>query len=92
MRVIIVMSPPQPILLVYQVALKYFEWSLSYGLKTKNGDIKGGIIVRQEGQDGPVSLTWLPDKFESTGLAVPEKKFNIDFHDGTHLGFPIGMI
>ena len=46
----------------------------------------------QEGQDGPVSLTWLPDKFESIGLSVQEKKFNIDFQDGNHVGFPIKMI
>ena len=26
--------------------------------------------IRQEGQDGPVLLTWLPDKFESIGLSV----------------------
>ena len=34
----------------------------------------------------------MPDKFESTGLSVQEKKFNIDFQDGSHLGFPIRMI
>ena len=27
--------------------------------------------------------------FESVGLSVQEKKFNIDFQDGGHLGFPI---
>ena len=36
---------------------------------------------KQEGQDGPVSLIWLPDKFESISLSVQEKKFNIDFQD-----------
>ena len=46
----------------------------------------------QEGQDGPVSLTRLPDKLESTGFSVQEKKFNIAFKDGGHLGFPIRMI
>ena len=30
--------------------------------------------------------------FESAGLSVQEKKFNIDFQDGSHLGFPIRMI
>ena len=30
--------------------------------------------------------------FESVGLTVQEKKFNIDFQDGGHLGFPIRMI
>ena len=28
---------------------------------------------KQEGHDGPVSLTWLSDKFESIGLLVQEK-------------------
>ena len=37
--------------------------------------------IEQEGQDGPVSLTWLPDKFESIGLSVQEKTFNIDFQE-----------
>ena len=32
-----------------------------------------------------------PDKFESIGLSV-QKKFNIDFQDGGHLGFPIRRI
>ena len=30
--------------------------------------------------------------FESIGLSVQEKKFNIDFQDGDHLGFPNRMI
>ena len=30
--------------------------------------------------------------FESIGLSVQEKKRKIDFQDGGHLGFPIGMI
>ena len=30
--------------------------------------------------------------FESVALLVQEKKFKIDFQDGHHLGFPIGMI
>ena len=30
--------------------------------------------------------------FEITGLSVQEKKFNIDFQDDGHLGFPIRMI
>ena len=29
---------------------------------------------------------------ESIGLSVQEKKRKIDFQDGGHLGFPIGMI
>ena len=29
---------------------------------------------------------------ESIGLFVQEKKFNIDFQDGRHLGYPIRMI
>ena len=48
--------------------------------------------IKQESQDGPVSLTWLPDKFQSIGLLVLKKKFNIDFQDGGHLGFPIRTI
>ena len=30
--------------------------------------------------------------FKSIGLLVQEKKFNIDFQDGGHLGFPIRTI
>ena len=30
--------------------------------------------------------------FESIGLSVQEKKFNIDFQDGGHPGFPIRII
>ena len=30
--------------------------------------------------------------FQSKGLSVQEKKFNIDFQDGGHLGFPSRMI
>ena len=30
--------------------------------------------------------------FESVGLWVQEKKFNTDFQDGGHLGFPIRTI
>ena len=30
--------------------------------------------------------------FESIGLSFQEKKFNIDFQDDGHLGFPIRMI
>ena len=30
--------------------------------------------------------------FESVGLSVQEKKFNIDFQDGGHLGLPIRTI
>ena len=30
--------------------------------------------------------------FESIGLSVQKKKFNIDFQDDSHLGFPIRMI
>ena len=37
-------------------------------------------------QDGPVSLSWLPDKFR-VNRAFGSKKFNIDFQDGNHLGF-----
>ena len=29
---------------------------------------------------------------ESVGLLIQEKKFNIDFKDGSHLGFPIRTI
>ena len=29
---------------------------------------------------------------KSIGLSVQEKKFNIDFQDGGHLGFPIRML
>ena len=54
----------------------------------------GNIVAleKQKCQDGPVSLTWLLDKFESAGLSVQEKKFNIDFQDGGHLGFPLRTI
>ena len=45
-----------------------------------------------EGQDGLVSLTSLPNKSESSGLSVQEKKFNIDFQDGGHFGFPVRII
>ena len=31
-------------------------------------------------------------KFESFGLSVEKKSFEIDFQDGGHLGFPIGVI
>ena len=31
-------------------------------------------------------------RFELNGLSVQEKKFNIDFQDGGHLGFPNRMI
>ena len=34
----------------------------------------------------------LPTKLESIGISVQEKKRKIDFQDGGHLGFPIGMI
>ena len=47
--------------------------------------------MKQEDQDGSVLLTWLPDKFESIGFSV-QKKFNIDFQDSGHLGFPIRTI
>ena len=30
--------------------------------------------------------------FETIGLSIQEKKFNIDFQDGGHLGLPIRMI
>ena len=30
--------------------------------------------------------------FKSVGLSVQEKKFNIDFQDGGHLGFPVRII
>ena len=30
--------------------------------------------------------------FKSIGLLLQEKKFNTDFQDGGHLGFPIRMI
>ena len=30
--------------------------------------------------------------FKSVDLSVQEKNFNIDFLDGSHLGFPIRMI
>ena len=30
--------------------------------------------------------------FESIGLSVQAKKFNIDFQDGGHFGFPIRII
>ena len=33
-----------------------------------------------------------PDKFASTGLSIQEKKFNIDFQDGSYLGFAIRTI
>ena len=42
-----------------------------------------------------MSLYRSPDyqtSFESIGLSVQEEKFNIDFQDDCHLGFPIRMI
>ena len=30
--------------------------------------------------------------FESVGLSIQEKKFNIDFQDGDHLGCPVRMM
>ena len=30
--------------------------------------------------------------FKSVGLSVQEKKFNTDFQDGGHLGFPIRTV
>ena len=46
--------------------------------------------TRQEGQNGPVLLD-LQTSFESISLLVQEK-FNVDFQDGCHLGFPIQTI
>ena len=40
------------------------------------------LVVNQEGQDGSVSLTWVPDKFQSAGLLVQEKTFKINFQNG----------
>ena len=57
--------------------------------------------IEKEGQDGPASLNWLPDKFRVNWPGatinprtshVQEKKFNIDFQDRDYLGFPIKMI
>ena len=45
-----------------------------------------------ENKRASVLFTWLPDKVELIGLLVQEKKFNIDFQDGGHLGFPIRTI
>ena len=48
--------------------------------------------TKHEGQDGPVSLTWVQDKF---GLSVQEKLSKIHFQDdgcGGHPGFLIGTI
>ena len=42
-----------------------------------------------------MALYWSPDYqigFESIGFSVEEKKFNKDFQDGGHLGFPIRKI
>ena len=47
---------------------------------------------KQEGKDGRVSLTWLPDKFESNDISIQKKKFNTVFQDGDHLGFQIRMV
>ena len=41
------------------------------------------------------SPKYLLPSFQSTGLSVHERKFNIDFQDGSHgghLGFSIGII
>ena len=46
-------------------------------------------------QDTKIALYCSPDyqtSFESIGRSVQEKKFNIDFQNGHHLGFPIRMI
>ena len=50
------------------------------------------IYGKQEGQDGLVSLTLLPNKSELFGLSVQENKFNIDCQDGGHFGFPVRTI
>ena len=44
-------------------------------------------IHKQEDQDGPVSLTWLPDKFESIGLSVQEKTSILIFKTAAILDF-----
>ena len=49
-------------------------------------------IKKQEGQDGPVLLPDYQTSLESVGFLVQEKRFNIDFQDGDHLGYPIRMI
>ena len=46
---------------------------------------------KQEGLDGLVSLTWLPDEFR-VWLFGSRKNFNIDFHNGGHLGFQFRII
>ena len=38
------------------------------------------------------TISILQMKFESFGLSVEEKSFEIDFQDDGHLGFPIGVI
>ena len=46
-------------------------------------------------QDTKIALYCSPDyqtSFESIGRSVQENKFNIDFQNGHHLGFPIRMI
>ena len=45
------------------------------------------VMNKQEGKDGPVLLTWLPD-----GLLVQKKKFKTNFQVGGHLGFQIRTI
>ena len=53
--------------------------------KTKK--IKYMSLTVNKSEDGPVLLTWLPDKFESTSLSVHKKKFNIDFKMAAILDF-----
>ena len=39
-----------------------------------------------------ISSDYQTISFKSIGLSVEEKTLNIDFQDGSHIGFPIGMI
>ena len=54
-----------------------------------------GIQSKTKTRGPKMALYRSPDyqtSFESVGLSVQEKRFNTDFQDGSHLGFPIRII
>ena len=52
-----------------------------------------GFLIRLILATVDVQVTLIfPMDFKSIALLVQENKFKIDFQDGHHLGFPIGMI
>ena len=49
-------------------------------------------LLRQEGLDVMYRSLDYQTSLESIGLSVQEKKFNVDFQYGGHLGFPMRTI